>query len=156
MALEVVRTDSGNPGFAALVKRLDEDLAGRYGELQKSYAAYNQIENIKDVVVIYSDGTPAACGAFKEFSSDTVEMKRVFVPAEYRRQGLARLVMRELEALAGENGYRYAVLETGVKQVEAIGLYQSIGYETIANYAQYAGNANSVCMKKEIKQSGSH
>lgn len=151
MDFEVVRTDGNDPGFAMLINCLNEDLAGRYGELQKSYKAFNQVTNINDVIVVYRDGVPAACGAFKEVAPDTVEMKRVFVAKEFRRQGLARLVMRELEAQAGEKGYRWAVLETGVKQVEAIELYKSIGYEVTPNYGQYAGNENSVCMKKELK-----
>lgn len=150
MALQIVRTDGRHPGFAALVRQLDEDLEARYGELQKSYAAYNRIEGIRDVVVVFLDGAPAACGAFKQFSPETVEMKRVFVPQEFRRQGLARIVMRELEARALEKGCRFAVLETGVKQIEAIALYKSLGYEQIDNYGQYAGNSNSVCMKKTL------
>ena len=42
------------------------------------------------------------------------------------------------------------VLETGLKQPEAIRLYERSGYEKIENYGQYIGVENSVCMQKII------
>jgi len=49
-----------------------------------------------------------------------------------------------------ENGYSSAVLETGIKQNEAIGLYNCLGYRVVPNFGEYAGNSNSICMKKKL------
>lgn len=149
-SIRVVKADSTHVDFLGLVRQLDEDLAGRYGELQKQYDKHNSVDYIKDIVVVYVDGVPAACGAFKQFSADTIEIKRVFVTMQYRRMGLARRVLKELEDAAAGKGYKYAVLETGIKQFEAISLYNSLGYSQIENYGPYVGNANSVCMRKEL------
>jgi len=148
--LELIKTDSANSDFIELVKQLDIELNERYGELQKQYNEHNKIDYIKNVITIYKDKVPAACGAFKEYDSSSVELKRIFVSKEYRKQGLAKLVVKALEELAKEAGYKYAVLETGIKQPEAINLYKSLGYEVAPSYRPYIGNSNSICMKKEL------
>lgn len=80
-----------------------------------------------------------------------MELKRIFVTSEYRGQWLAKMLVGELEALAKGSGYMYAVLETGTKQHEAINLYKRKGYEIIENYGPYAGNENSICLRKKLQ-----
>lgn len=150
MSLKIVKTDSKNTDFMELINLLDDDLNERYGELQKQYGQYNKVDYINDVVIIYNDEEPAACGAFKKYSKDTIELKRIFVRKENRRQGLSKLIIRELENLGRSQGYKYALLETGIKQQEAINLYKNAGYEITENYGPYKGNPNSVCMKKNL------
>jgi putative acetyltransferase len=151
MDLEIVITDNQNIDFSKLIELLDEDLDERYGELQKGYKQHNKIDFIKDVVVIYMNGEPVACGAFKEFDSNSVEIKRIFVKKENRRQGLSKIIMDKLEEVSKNKGYKYAVLETGQKQHEAVSLYKNHGYEVIPNYGPYIGDSNSICMKKHLK-----
>lgn len=150
MNLKIVNTNSENKDFKKLIKLLDDDLNGRYGELQKQYDKYNKVDYINDVVIIYKDELPVACGAFKEHDTESIELKRIFVKKENRRQGLSKLIVSELEKLARSKGYKHAVLETGVKQHEAINLYRNTGYEIIENYEPYKGNSNSICMKKNL------
>lgn len=80
-----------------------------------------------------------------------MEVKRMFTMPEARGKGLASQILNELENWARELGYKTCVLETGIRQPEAIALYQKKGYEKTNNYGQYAGVANSVCFKKELK-----
>lgn len=150
MNIKIIHTDSRNKDFIKLIKLLDDDLNGQYGELQKQYDKHNKVDYINDVVIIYDDEVPVACGGFKEHDSESVEMKRVFVKKENRRQGLSKKVINELEKLVQAKGYKYAVLETGKKQIEAINLYKSSGYEMIENYGPYVGYKNSICMKKDL------
>lgn len=151
MSQKILKTDSRNNDFTILIKLLDDDLNGRYGELQKQYDKHNKVDYINDVIIIYKDEVPVACGAFKEHTIDSIELKRIFVTKENRRQGLSKLIINELEQWGRDKGYKYALLETGKKQHEAINLYKSVGYETIENYEPYVGNKNSVCMKKSLK-----
>lgn len=150
MNLNILRTDSNNEDFMKLKDLLDEDLNNRYGELQEQYNKYNEIDYIKDVVIIYRNDIPIACGGWKEHDENTIELKRVFVIKENRKQGISKLIINNLEQLGKEKGYKYAILETGKKQYEAINLYESNGYEVIENYGPYLGNTNSICMKKRI------
>jgi ribosomal-protein-alanine N-acetyltransferase len=150
MGFKAVETDSRNSDFINLVRLLDADLGYRYGEVQKQYERYNAIELIKDVIVMYDGKESVACGAFKKFDTASIELKRLFVRAEYRRQGLGKLLVGSLEKLAKSQGYEYAILETGIKQHEAISLYKNSGYNVIDSYGQYIGNPNSICMKKKL------
>jgi len=150
MELNSLHADSSNTDFRKLIELLDMDLNKRYGEQQKQYDKHNKVDSINDVIVIYKDGLPAACGAFKEFDAKTAELKRMFVVQENRRQGLARMIIGKLEELAKDRGYQYMVLETGKKQIEAINLYKYCGYNIISNYGPYIDNDNSICMKKEL------
>lgn len=150
MSLKILNTNSTNIDFDKLTKLLDYDLNERYGELQKQYDKHNKVDHINDVIIIYMDDVPVACGAFKEYNINSIELKRIFVKKENRRQGLSKLIINELEKIGKEKGYRYAVLETGSNQYEAISLYKNNGYEIIGNYGPYVGNENSICMKKDL------
>ena len=150
MNFEIIETNSQDTDFIMLIKLLDDDLEERYGEMQKQYERHNKVDYIKDVVIIYKDEIPVACGAFKEYNIDTIELKRIFVIKEHRLQGLSKLIIKKLEELASNKKYKYVLLETGIKQNEAINLYKNNGYDVIENYEPYIGNTNSVCMKKVL------
>jgi Acetyltransferases len=100
--------------------------------------------------VLYVDDLAVACGAFKPFSDDTVEIKRMYTDPQKRKLGLASKTLKELEHWAKTLGYSKCVLETGVKQPEAIALYEKNGYRRVPNYGQYKGVENSVCFEKVI------
>jgi putative acetyltransferase len=144
------RTDSTNTHFIKLVQLLDADLAERDGADHAFYAQFNKIDTIGNALVAFENNEPVACGAFKKFSDDSAEIKRMYVLPQHRNKGIAAAVLQQLEQWAKEEGYSFTVLETGMKQPEAICLYEKSGYERIANYGQYAGVENSVCMKKVL------
>ncbi len=79
-----------------------------------------------------------------------MEVKRMYTVPTHRGKGLASQVLNELEKWAGELSYKSCLLETGIKQPEAIRLYQKNGYRIIPNYGQYAGVENSVCFEKHL------
>ena len=147
----LIRTNSDNSDFWELVVLLDEDLQIRDGDEHSFYAQFNKIDKIREVVVAYENEKAVGCGAFKEYSASAAEIKRMFVRPENRGRGIAGKILTELESWAKELKFSECVLETGVKQPEAIRLYKKSGYETIPSYGQYLNVENSVCMKKLIK-----
>ncbi len=148
--MTITRTDSSNKDFQYLVKFLDQDLAIRDGDEHAFYHQFNSIDQLKNCVLFYVDEKPVACGAFKKYEDDTVEIKRMYSLPESRGKGFASKILAELEIWAKEEGFTFAVLETGLKQPEAIALYQKNGYQLIPNYGQYIGIENSVCYKKTL------
>lgn len=149
--ISVLRKDSGDENFRYLVDLLDKELTVRDGEEHDFYHQYNKIDTIKNVVVLFREGKVAACGAFKPFTEpDAVEIKRMYVMEESRRNGYAEAVLDELESWARESGYARCVLETGKKQPEAIQLYEKSGYSRIKNFGQYQGIENSLCFQKKL------
>ena len=86
----------------------------------------------------------------KPFDDHSLEIKRMYVIPEFRGKGVAKLVLAELEGWAVSLNYKFCVLETGLRQPEAIALYNKNGYQRIENYGQYAGVENSLCFAKKI------
>ena len=70
--MKIIRTNSENKDFIDLVKLLDADLAQRDGEDHSFYAQFNKIDTIKHAVVLYENDIPLACGAIKEFDTDSI------------------------------------------------------------------------------------
>ena len=149
--INCIRTNSENTDFINLVRELDKDLAIRDGEEHSFYAQFNKIAAIKHAIVAYENEVPVGCGGIKEYSSDSMEVKRMYVPENKRGKGIASIVLKELENWASELNYKRCLLETGKKQPEAIELYKKNGYTIIPNYGQYAGVENSVCFEKKME-----
>ena len=148
--IESTKTTSENPNFIDLVAALDVSLWSRYPELKTNYWGNNIIEFNPNVIIVHLDGKAVACGCFKKYDKNTIELKRMFVSPEARGLGLAKQIIQELELWAHELGFSFSVLETLDKQNQAIGLYQKVGYTIVDNYEPYVGLENSICMKKQI------
>ena len=78
------------------------------------------------------------------------EVKRLFVSQEFRRQGVARVLMAELESRAFGAGYTVLRLETGTHQPESIALYESLGYRIRRPFGGYIDDPLSVFMEKKL------
>lgn len=150
--VSLVRTNSDNSDFRELVALLDADLQIRDGAEHSFYAQFNKIDKIRYAVVAYENEKAVGCGAFKEYSAGVAEIKRMFVRPENRGRGIAGEILTDLETWAKELGFSECILETGIKQPEAIRLYRRSGYETITSYGQYLNVENSVCMRKIINR----
>jgi len=74
----------------------------------------------------------------------------MFVAPNERGKGIASTILRELEKWAAEQHFTGCILETGLRQPEAIALYSKNGYRPISNYGQYKGVSNSVCFLKKL------
>lgn len=148
--IQLERTNSDNHAFQELVKELDKDLKIRDGDEHEFFNQFNKIDMIKHVVVAFRDNEAVACGAIKQYNDNTMEIKRMFVPLHYRGKGIASLVLQELESWCKELGFEKCILETGIKQPEAIKLYQKNNYQIIPNFGQYQGVESSVCFEKNL------
>ena len=148
--VRIVKTTSENPDFVNLIAALDKSLWERYPELKSDYWGNNILEINPNVVILYLEDKAVACGCFKKYDKNTIEIKRMFVSPEVRGMGLAQTILRELEGWAHDLGYSFSVLETLYKQKEAIALYQKTGYDIVDNYEPYVGLENSICMRKPM------
>ncbi len=149
--ITLVRTNSEHLDFINLVKDLDAYLKVTDGDEHEFYDQYNHIDVLKHTVVAYVNDMPAGCGAFKVFEENNcVEIKRMFTLAKFREQGVASTILKELEVWAKELNYNSCVLETGIRQTEAVEFYKKNNYVLIPNYGQYKNVTNSLCFKKII------
>lgn len=77
----------------------------------------------------------------------------MFTLPEMRGKGIASKIVSELEIWSKELGFSKIILETGIRQKEAIALYEKCGYQKIPNYGQYSGKENSYCYEKILNHS---
>lgn len=78
------------------------------------------------------------------------EIKRLFIEPAYRRQGIARLLMHELEHEARALEMNTLQLESGSREHEALALYRSLGYEECGPFGSYSLDPNSVFFEKRL------
>jgi len=148
--IKLVRTNSKNNQFVNLVKLLDADLKTSDGVGHSFYNQFNKIDNIKHVVMAFDNEVAVGCGAFKIHENNYVEIKRMYVPKNRRRKGIASKVLLELENWAKELNFSKCILETGKQQPEAIELYKKNNYTITTNFGMYDNVENSVCFEKLI------
>jgi len=96
------------------------------------------------------DGEPAACGGVKLFDSDYGEVKRMYVRQIYRGRGLGKAVLNHLSDYAQQKQIDVLRLETGIYQVEAIGLYESWGFQRRPPFGDYKVDPMSVYFEKRL------
>jgi len=103
-------------------------------------------------VVAEVDGEAAAMGGWRRGGPQPgdAEVKRMFVRPRFRRRGLSRLVLAEVERTAAEAGVTRLVLETGLRQPEAIALYRASGYTDVPPFGYYAASPTSVPLGKRL------
>ncbi len=94
-------------------------------------------------------GQAVACGAIV-LGDEYGELKRMFVQPTHRGQGLAQGVLAFLEAQALAKGCTQVMLETGIRQPEAIGLYERSGFVRRGPFGDYPDDPLSVFMAKNI------
>jgi putative acetyltransferase len=150
MEIQIKRTNSENRDFINLVKELDAYLKITDRDEHDFYNQFNHIDVLKNIVVIYFNEIAVGCGAIKKFDNNTVEVKRMFVCQKKRGSGVAQEMLQELETWAQELGYQECILETGIRQVEAVRFYKKCKYKIIPNYGQYKKMENSICFKKRL------
>jgi len=137
----------------ALLHEASVDARALYPELfsSDSPSATNPPLGERSVyVVAYVNEHPLACGAFRPLGESTAEIRRMYVHRDHRRKGLARAVLEHLEREAVRMAYRRLVLETGYKQVSAMRLYESWGFQRVAPFGEYANDPTSVCYERLI------
>ena len=144
LAVRVVEVDS--PDFATLTSALDAELERRYPGLSEDEPA--SPPQLVLAVVAYRGGAPVGCGALREIEPGVGEVKRMFVVPEARRLGAARRVLELLEAQACALGYSALRLGSGLRQPEALALYESSGYGRIPLFGEYEGADVCVCYEK--------
>ncbi|MFM6851616.1 MAG: NADPH-dependent FMN reductase [Terrabacter sp.] len=129
----VLRVSPGDDAAAPLLEDLLVEYGTRYGlstpNTQLTEVPVTDFEAPDGAfLVILRAGQTIAGGAIRRYDDETAEVKRVWTHAQYRRQGLARRVLLELERAAAGLGYRRIHLTTGPRQPEARALYLAAGY----------------------------
>lgn len=124
-----------DPRLEPLLAGLQAEYTQRYGDLNGSvgremnrFPAEEFAQPQGRFIILSHNGQTVAGGAFRRYDSSTAEFKRIWTHDDFRRRGLARRVLDELERGAQEQGYSRVFLTTGPRQPEARELYLRAGY----------------------------
>jgi len=142
--LEVRQSRFGAPAAKHLVALAQDELTQRYGSGDANPIEAVQFDPPEGAFLIaWLDGKAVGCGGWRSLSDDggeptgMAEIKRMYVLPDRRGSGVATALMAAIEESAREHDMRQLVLETGLKQPEAICLYEKLGYSRIPNYGHY-------------------
>jgi GNAT superfamily N-acetyltransferase len=156
--LRLERVPISHPDALLLVEEVQEEYVVRYGgrdDTPLDPAAFDPPGGA--FYVGYLGDEPVATGAWRRRTDvevfdtrATAEIKRMYVVAAHRGEGLARRMLAHLEVTAAEAGAEALVLETGVAQPEAIALYLSSGYTRIPSFGHYRYSPQNRCYARPL------
>ncbi|MFP5345964.1 MAG: GNAT family N-acetyltransferase [Actinomycetes bacterium] len=162
MQLELVDAGYGDDLTEVLIAEIQDEMTVRYGgpdctpvdpvEFRPPLGAF---------LVALVDGDLVGCVGLRavvdehavtdvESPGRDVELKRMYVRFRYRRSGIGRALLQAAEERARSLGYRRILLETGLGQPEAIGLYEAAGYERVTGFGHYARQPDSRAFAKRL------
>lgn len=160
MTIEIIRTTGADPRSLALRTAMDEETFGIYADFFAAMAPETRAKldaalhtdqaDLVDVVIASEDGVDLGHAALRALAEGGFEVKKVFVRPEARGRGVSRTLMAAIEDIAREKGETRLLLQTGPKQLEAITLYRSSGYEHVAEFGPYIGLTDMVYMAKAL------
>jgi GNAT superfamily N-acetyltransferase len=149
--------EQSDPLAAPLLDELTVEYKTRYGPLSgteyedlRAYPAEEFAPPGGALVLALVDGVPVAGGAFRRYDARTAELKRMWTSSTHRGQGYGKLVVAELERIAGERGYRRVYLTTGPRQPEAVALYLSAGYRPLYDRSLPAEKVGAHPFEKQL------
>lgn len=155
--LEIRRVGYGHPDALRLIEEVQGEYVVRYGGPDRTPLDPLMFEPpVGSFYVGYSEGRPVATGAWRRADTAalgttvTAEVKRMYVAPEARGRGHARVMLAHLEETATAAGYEALVLETGLRQPEAIALYESSGYVRVPGFGYYRDAPLSRCFGKRL------
>jgi GNAT superfamily N-acetyltransferase len=159
LPIRIERISYNSPTAAAIRDAMDAEMGALYAGVDESFDD-DMRRNIDASLVVHAEQMIATVGAFdgerlvghaalRPFEDD-LEVKRVIVLPEYRGRGVSKLLMAELEAIAREHGVSRLILQTGDRQVEAIALYERLGYVAIPRFGLYAPVPFFLCYGKVL------
>jgi putative acetyltransferase len=152
MTIEIAEAAADSPDAVELIGELDEHLMGHPYPPQSRHA-FSVEKLLREGVVFFVTrfgGELAGCGGIKMFGAEYGEVKRMFVRPVFRGKGLGKAMLSHLAEYARTRDASVLRLETGIYEVEAIGLYERFGFQRRAPFGEYVEDPLSVYFEKNI------
>ena len=151
MVIQIVEVPPDCADAVQLIGELDDHLLAHPYPPQSRHA-FSVDKLVREGVVFfttYYEGQLAGCGGVKMFD-EYGEVKRMFVRPIHRGRGLGKAMLNRLAEYAQSKGVKLLRLETGIYEVEAIGLYESWGFSRRAPFGEYLEDPLSVYLEKQL------
>ena len=137
-----------------LLEALDAELVARYDNEDEVFPVHRAVDFAPPrgtFLLATDDGVAVGCAGLRATSSgETAEVKRMYVTPAARGRRLGEQLLDALLDAARQLGYARLILETGLRQPEAIVLYERTGWTRIPPYGDYRNSPLSVCFGREL------
>jgi len=136
LAIELIEAPTDE--IMQLLAELDAALSGPYSADQRHALSVDQLfqPSIR-FFLVRLHGAAVACGGVA-FLDGYGELKRMYSRPAVRGRGVAKTLLRRLEAEARDFGLSLLRIETGVYQREALRFYEGAGYQRCGPFGPYA------------------
>ena len=152
MTTKIVAERPDTADAQLLIAELETHLAPFYPATSRhGYSVEKLIKQGVAFFVVRQAGVPAGCGGVQFFGTEYGELKRMFVRPQFRRLGLAKLMLEHLEQYTRDHNIKVLRLETGIHQKEAIDLYRRVGYQSVPPFGEYVDDPLSRFFEKKIE-----
>ena len=148
------------PCATALRLAMWRDIEVRYPEIPASVPGGFEVDDPQQgvgaltTVIAWLDGRPVGCATLRAardgYPAGSGELKKVWVDDDARGAGAARALLTAIEDDARALGLTSVVLQTGIRQPEAVTLYLSAGYRPVVPFFPYDGDFLSLWMAKDV------
>jgi GNAT superfamily N-acetyltransferase len=142
-----------DPVAQLLIEAVQQEYVVRYGGRDEAVVDPGEFSPPHGLFLVAEvDGVPAGCGGWRAHRAGegAAELKRMYVEPAFRRRGVSRLLLAELERTAAAAGHTQLVLNSGDRQPEALALYAREGYTPVAGYGVYADSPDAVFLGKRL------
>ena len=154
-AFTLLERSVDHPDSVLLLRGFYEEQVHRYGMADsvdldpQVYASPTGI-----FFVGYVEGQPAGCAGarWSDRQLKVVEIKKIFLRPEVRGRGFGGVLLSGVESWATAQGACEAILETGVRNAAAIGLFESHGFQPMASYVAGRDPAVNRAFNKHLAQ----
>jgi putative acetyltransferase len=152
MSIVISEEPPDSPDARQLISELDVHLNSLPYPAESRHA-FSVEKLLRDQVVFFVmrfDAEPVACCGLKFFGKEYAEVKRMYVREDSRGRGYGKAMLDHLATHALQHGISLLRLETGIYQVEAIGLYERYGFQCRSPFGEYKTDPMSVYFEKLI------
>lgn len=154
MPIDVHLDDLSSPDAQGIVA---EHLAGMHGNSPPGHVHALAIDGLKAPDTTFwsawSDGRLCGCGALKQLTADSGEVKSMRTRPAFLRQGVGQAVLEQIMQTALNRGYACLYLETGTGAAfeAAHALYLRNGFEWCGAFGDYEATDFNVFMVKALQ-----
>lgn len=147
-----IQTETPRQGdVIAMLERLDAYFAALYPPESNHLMDVDSLCQSGVVFLVARDakGRALGCGAYVD-RGGYGEVKRMYVEPASRGQGVGGKLLGEIARRAAAAGLPALMLEAGISQPEAIGLYERDGFIRCAPFGDYQPDPLSLFMVKRL------
>ena len=138
MNIVIERVTEANSDVQDLIRELNDVLGAAYEAHQRHGPSIDQLfAPYMRFFLARSDGVAVGCGGVA-LLDNYAEVKRMYTRPTAPGRGLAKALLRRIEEEVRAAGKPVLYLETGTLQREAIGLYETWGFQPCGPFGPYS------------------